>query len=119
MNMKKGAFTGAEKENTRKHREFRWAGLRLASSPSPLNSDVRQRQCITSVLLMLFAEAALLQSLPIALWMLVFFIAHAIYFPLSEEKGLKKRFGDDYREYCAHVPRWIPKLRPWKPDNRA
>ena len=72
---------------------------------------------ITSVLLMLFAEAALLHSLPIALWMLVFFIANSVYFPLSEEKGLKKRFGDDYREYCAHVPRWIPQLRPWKQDN--
>jgi len=46
MKMKKGAFTGAEKENTRKYREFRRAGLRLASSPSPLNSDVRQRQRI-------------------------------------------------------------------------
>lgn len=72
---------------------------------------------ITSVLIMLFSEAALLQSWPIAAWMLVFFIANAIYFPLFEEKGLQKRFGDDYREYCAHVPRWIPKLQPWKPVN--
>ena len=72
---------------------------------------------ITSVLIMLFSEAALLQSWPIAAWMMVFFIANAIYFPLFEEKDLQKRFGDDYREYCAHVPRWIPKLQPWKPVN--
>ncbi len=72
---------------------------------------------ITSVLLMLFAEAALLLSWPIAAWMLVFFITNAVYFPLFEEKGLEKRFGDDYREYCTHVPRWIPQLRPWEPDN--
>ncbi len=31
-----------------------------------------------------------------------------------EEKDLEKKFGDDYREYKAHVPRWIPRLRPWK-----
>ena len=72
---------------------------------------------ITSVLIMLFAEATLLQSWPITLWMVLFFIANAVYFPLFEEKGLEKRFGDDYREYCAHVPRWIPRLRSWEPDN--
>jgi protein-S-isoprenylcysteine O-methyltransferase Ste14 len=69
---------------------------------------------ITGVLLMLLAEAILFQSLPIATWMTVFFIGNAIYFPLIEEKGLEKRFGDEYREYKSHVPRWIPQLRAWK-----
>lgn len=68
---------------------------------------------ITSVLLMLFAEAMLFQSWPIAIWMLVFFLGNAVYFPFSEEKGLEKRFGNDYRIYKTHVPRWIPRLRPW------
>jgi protein-S-isoprenylcysteine O-methyltransferase Ste14 len=69
---------------------------------------------ITGVLLMLLAEAMLLQSLPIAAWMMVFFIGNAIYFPFLEEKDLENRFGDDYREYKAHVPRWVPRIRPWK-----
>ncbi len=30
---------------------------------------------------------------------------------LSEEPGLRKRFGGDYECYCARVPRWLP-LRP-------
>ena len=34
------------------------------------------------------------QSLSIATWALLFFSANAIYFPLSEEKGLERRFGD-------------------------
>jgi protein-S-isoprenylcysteine O-methyltransferase Ste14 len=72
---------------------------------------------ITGVLLMLLAEAILFQSLPIATWMTVFFIGNAIYFPLIEEKGLEKRFGDEYREYKSHVPRWIPQLRAWKQPN--
>jgi len=72
---------------------------------------------ISGVVLMLFAEAMLFQSWPIAVWMMVFFIANSIYFPLVEEKGLEKRFGDDYREYKAHVPRWIPRLRAWKRTN--
>ena len=68
---------------------------------------------ITGALFMLLAEAILFQSLPIATWMTVFFIGNAIYFPLIEEKGLEQRFGDEYREYKTHVPRWIPRLRAW------
>jgi len=69
---------------------------------------------ITGALLILLAEAILFQSLPIATWMTVFFIGNAIYFPLIEEKGFEKRFGDEYRNYKANVPRWIPRLRAWK-----
>ena len=72
---------------------------------------------ITGVVLMLFAEALLFQSWPIAVWMMVFFIGNAIYFPLVEEKGLEKRFGDAYRVYKAHVPRWIPRLRAWNQNS--
>ncbi|NOR22417.1 MAG: hypothetical protein GQ476_07025, partial [Candidatus Aminicenantes bacterium] len=68
---------------------------------------------IISVMLMLLAEALLFQSWPIAAWLVVFFIGNSIYFPLVEEKSLDKRFGDDYREYKAHVRRWIPRLRAW------
>ena len=70
---------------------------------------------ITSALLMLLAETMLFQSWPLALWMGIFFAGNAIYFPLAEEKGLEKRFGEDYRIYKAHVPRWIPRRQPWQP----
>ena len=72
---------------------------------------------INGVLLMLLAEAMLFQSWPIALWMGVFFVANAIYFPLFEEKGLEKRFAEDYRLYKKNVPRWIPRVQPWTPDK--
>ena len=69
---------------------------------------------IIGVLLLLTAEALMLQSWPIAGWMIVFFIGNAIYFPLVEEKGLEKRFGREYRQYKAHVHRWTPRIRAWK-----
>jgi len=68
---------------------------------------------ITSVLLMLIAEALLIQSWPIFFWMVFFYLANVIYFPLFEEKSLEKRFGEEYRIYKKHVPRWIPRLTPW------
>jgi protein-S-isoprenylcysteine O-methyltransferase Ste14 len=69
---------------------------------------------ISGALFILLAEALLFRSWPIATWMAIFFALNTAYFSLSEEKGLEKRFGDDYRAYKAQVPRWIPRLRPWK-----
>ncbi len=68
---------------------------------------------ITSVLLMLGAESLLFGSWHLAGWMLVFFLLNAIYFPLFEEPGLERRFGEDYQRYKANVPRWMPSWRPW------
>lgn len=68
---------------------------------------------IAAVLLMLFGEALVFKSSPIAAWLIVFFVINGIYFPLSEEKDLEKRFGDDYRRYKQNVPRWLPRLTPW------
>jgi protein-S-isoprenylcysteine O-methyltransferase Ste14 len=44
----------------------------------------------------------------------VVFAVNAVYFPLVEEPGLRRRFGEDYDAYRANVPRWIPRRRPWK-----
>lgn len=75
---------------------------------------------ISGVLMMLAGEALLLGSWPIAAWLLVFFVGNAIYFPLVEEKGLQQRFGAAYDGYAKNVPRWLPRLTPWRPpDERS
>jgi protein-S-isoprenylcysteine O-methyltransferase Ste14 len=74
---------------------------------------------ITGALLLLLSEALLFHSWPIAAWMILFFVGNVIYFPFVEEKGLEKRFGDEYLEYKARVPRWIPRLRPWEKSESA
>lgn len=61
----------------------------------------------------LVGEAILLQSIPILLWMITFVILNTVYFVLSEEPQLEKRFGEAYRDYKRHVPRWIPRLSPY------
>lgn len=68
---------------------------------------------ITGVLCILFGEALLCQSWPVAIWMVFFFMTNAIYFPLVEEKDLENRFREEYVLYRQNVPRWIPQLRPW------
>ena len=69
---------------------------------------------ITGVFAILLGEAALLGSRPVLVWFGVFVLINLIYMPLFEEPGLAKRFGEDYRLYEANVPRWLPRLTPWK-----
>jgi protein-S-isoprenylcysteine O-methyltransferase Ste14 len=38
----------------------------------------------------------------------------ALFVRLYEEPTLRGKFGADYEEYCRNVPRWIPRLSPWK-----
>ena len=69
---------------------------------------------ISGVVMVLFGEAAVLQSWPHALWALTFTAINLTYIPLIEEPALARRFGASYREYCRHVPRVIPRGTPWQ-----
>jgi protein-S-isoprenylcysteine O-methyltransferase Ste14 len=70
---------------------------------------------ISGVAAVLLGEAALLGSAAQLAWFLAFAAANALWIPLVEEPGLERRFGDEWREYRRHVPRWIPRWSPWVP----
>ena len=70
---------------------------------------------ITSVLVIIIAEWLLLGAWQLLVLFIIFLIGNMIYFPLVEEKGLEKRFGEDYLRYKKHVPRYIPRLTAWIP----
>ncbi len=71
---------------------------------------------ISGVALMLTGQAVFWGSWIVGLWAGTFVLINHTYFLLSEEPGLERRFGESYRTYKAHVPRWIPRLRPWMED---
>lgn len=72
---------------------------------------------ITAVFLMLFAISVFFQSFWTCVWFWVFVLINLIYLPLVEEKGLEKRFGEDYVRYKKSVPMWIPRLKPYVQDE--
>jgi protein-S-isoprenylcysteine O-methyltransferase Ste14 len=72
---------------------------------------------ISGVLFVLFGEALGLLSQPHLMWALIFLGMNVVVIPLVEEPGLRLRFGAPYVEYCRHVPRLIPRLRPWEPES--
>ena len=72
---------------------------------------------ISGVLAVLLGEALLLGSRPLLVWFLIALVVNLVYIPLLEEPGLEARFGDAYRLYRHHVPRWLPRRTPWEPPQ--
>lgn len=52
-------------------------------------------------------EALLFASWPLAAYAAAFWLLVHVYVVKREEPALAARFGEDYRAYCATVPRWI------------
>ena len=69
---------------------------------------------ISGLIFVLCSEALILLSRPHAEWAATFLLLNLIYIPLLEEPMMAARFGDDYREYCRHVGRILPRLRAWQ-----
>lgn len=74
---------------------------------------------ISGVVFVLFGEALVLLTRAHLEWAVIFLVVNAVYIPLFEEPQLERRFGPAYVEYRLHVPRLIPRLRPWSPDRNA
>jgi protein-S-isoprenylcysteine O-methyltransferase Ste14 len=70
---------------------------------------------ISGVLAVLLGEATLFGSPALLIWFATFFALNWVGFLVYEEPGLERRFGEEYREYRRHVPRWLPRRTPWKP----
>lgn len=70
---------------------------------------------ISGVAFILAGEAVVLGSKALGLWFAAVVAVNAIYIPLVEEPGLRRRFGADYNAYRSNVPRWLPRVPPWNP----
>jgi protein-S-isoprenylcysteine O-methyltransferase Ste14 len=73
---------------------------------------------ITSVVAVLLGEALFFGSWRILAWAVLVFVVNHLYFILSEEPGLARRFGEEYGAYKRNVPRWLPRLVPWRPGGK-
>ncbi len=71
---------------------------------------------ILGVVIILLAESFLFKSAYIMTWGILFFFINYIYFIFKEEPDLAKRFGEEYLEYKKNVPRWLPRIKGWRPE---
>ena len=71
---------------------------------------------LLGVNLILLGEATFFRSGSLLIWNVFFLLLNHFYFIYKEEPDLEKRFGEEYREYCRNVPRWIPRWSGWYPE---
>lgn len=69
---------------------------------------------ISGVIMIILGEALIFRSANLFIYWLAVTLLNLVYIPLVEEKGLEKRFGEPYRLYKKNVPRWIPRLTPFR-----
>jgi protein-S-isoprenylcysteine O-methyltransferase Ste14 len=69
---------------------------------------------ISGVFFMITGEGLMLYSTNILAWAVAFFIINTVYFIFVEERSMMQRFGSDYLKYKKHVPRWLPRVRPYR-----
>jgi protein-S-isoprenylcysteine O-methyltransferase Ste14 len=62
----------------------------------------------------LVGQALLLGQVTLLWYAAAVAVAQAAFVHLYEEPVLRSRFGNQYDEYSAAVPAWLPRLSPWQ-----
>jgi protein-S-isoprenylcysteine O-methyltransferase Ste14 len=106
--------------------EFAWRGI---GTPAPFDPPRRlvisgfyrwvRNPMYLGLGVVFFGEAVTFTRLTITMLVMVAiaWCATSLFIVGFEEPVLRAKFGEDYAEYCRHVRRWIPRLRPF--DNPA
>jgi protein-S-isoprenylcysteine O-methyltransferase Ste14 len=66
------------------------------------------------VITALGGEALLFRSRHLAAYALIVFAIMHLFVCLYEEPRLTRTYGDSYLSYKSNVPRWFPRLNPWR-----
>lgn len=59
-------------------------------------------------------QSLLFQNFHVLVYGVCMFFVAACFVLLYEEPTLRRTFGAEYDDFCANVPRWIPRLIPWR-----
>lgn len=66
-----------------------------------------------AVVSMILGQGLLFGSAGVLLYGVLAWAGFHMFVRVYEEPTLRRRCGPEYEEFCANVPRWIPRLRPW------
>jgi len=100
---------------------FAWQGL---GTPAPIAPPIRlvisgcyrhvRNPMYVGIVGILVGEAMLFADAGVLLWAAAFWLMCNVFVLGYEEPVLARRFGKSYDIYRGNVPRWIPRLVPWK-----
>ena len=67
-----------------------------------------------AVVSLIVGQALLLGDLSVLAYGAVVWLGFHFFVLAYEEPTLRKSFGGEYERFCANVPRWLPRARPWR-----
>src|SRR5262252_3325844 len=67
-----------------------------------------------AVVSLIFGQGLLFGSVGVLEYGMVVWLGFHIFVLAYEEPTLRAKFGDEYKEFCANVRRWLPRVRPWR-----
>ena len=67
-----------------------------------------------SAVAVIFGQALLFGDWRLAVYAVLFWLACHAFVLVYEEPTLRRSFGAEFEDFCAHVPRWISRPRPWQ-----
>ena len=67
-----------------------------------------------AVVAIILGQAALFGNVPLFWYGAVLWLAFHLFVLAYEEPTLRETFGAEYENYRGNVPRWIPRLTPWR-----
>src|SRR5215469_2404399 len=103
---------------------FAWRGLGTPAPVAPtrhlvvtgLYRFVRNPMYL-AVVAAILGQALLFANTRLVLYGLMVWAACHLFVILYEEPKLRGTFGSEYQRFCQHVPRWIPRPRPWQEEH--
>jgi protein-S-isoprenylcysteine O-methyltransferase Ste14 len=100
---------------------FVWQGL---GTPAPIAPPQRlvvsgfyrfvRNPMYVAVVAMTLGQALLFASPILLAYAAALLAVFHLFVTFYEEPTLRKKFPADYPAFVAHVPRWLPRLRPWQ-----
>ncbi len=78
-----------------------------------LYRHVRNPMYVALVAIIL-GQAVLLGDWRLVVYGALFWLASPLFVVAYEEPRLEQTFGEEYASFRANVPRWIPRLTPWR-----
>jgi protein-S-isoprenylcysteine O-methyltransferase Ste14 len=67
-----------------------------------------------AVVSLILGQALLLGDVHVLEYAGVAWLVAHLFVLAYEEPTLRRTYGAEYTAFCAHVPRWVPRLTPWR-----
>jgi protein-S-isoprenylcysteine O-methyltransferase Ste14 len=67
-----------------------------------------------AVVSLILGQALVFGNVQIFVYALCAWLVMHLFVLMYEEPTLRRTFGHDYKNFCANVPRWIPRWTPWQ-----